>query len=95
VASGFIAGTAPVSVTDSACSCKFAVQKHSMLDVGLFVHSAAVFHVTAQQTKKIQFSAFKLLVGRLEEHQACEISNEVLVWLSVRSEVQIACICTS
>ena len=58
-------------------------------------NSALVFHVTAQQTKNIQFSAFKLLVGRLEEHQACEISNEVLVWLSVRSEVQIACICTS
>ena len=72
MASGFIAGTAHVSVTDSACSCKFAVQKYSMLGVGLFVHSAVVFHVTAQQTKNIQFSAFKLLVGCLEEHQACE-----------------------
>jgi len=34
-----------------------------------------------------------LLVGRQEEHPACikKFSDEVLVWLSVWSEVQIVC----
>jgi len=42
------------------------------------------------------FSALTLLVGRQEEHTACKNwSDEVLVWLSVWSEVQIACIWSS
>jgi len=33
-----------------------------------------------------------LLVGRHEEHQACKkLSDDVLVWLCVWSEVQIVC----
>ena len=41
----------------------------------------------------VAFSALTLLVGRLEEHPACKkLSDEVLVWLSVWSEVQIVCI---
>jgi len=36
------------------------------------------------------FSALTSLVGQQEEHPACiKLSNEVLVWLSVWSEVQI------
>jgi len=42
------------------------------------------------------FSALTLLVGRQEEHPACKkLTDEVLVWLSVWSEVQIACIWSS
>ena len=42
------------------------------------------------------FSALTLLVGRQEEHPACKkLSDEVLVWLSVWSEVQIVCIWSS
>jgi len=38
-------------------------------------------------------SALTLLVGRPEERPACKkLSDEVLVWLSVWSEVQIVCI---
>ena len=37
------------------------------------------------------FSALTLLVRRQEEHPAC-LNDEVLVWLSVWSEVQIVCI---
>ena len=37
------------------------------------------------------FSALTLLVGRQEEHPVCKkLSGEVLAWLSVWSEVQIA-----
>jgi len=36
-----------------------------------------------------------LLVGRQEEHPACKNNAEVLVWLSVWSEVQIVCIWSS
>jgi len=37
-----------------------------------------------------------LLVGRQEEHLACKkLSDEVLVWLSVWSEVQIVCMWSS
>jgi len=37
------------------------------------------------------FSALTLLVGRQEGHPACKkLSSEVLAWLSVWSEVQIA-----
>ena len=39
------------------------------------------------------FSALTLLVGRQEGHSACKkLSGEVLVWLSVWSEVQ-TCTC--
>ena len=42
------------------------------------------------------FSALTLLVGQQEEHPACKNwSDEVLVWLSVWSEVQIVCIWSS
>jgi len=44
------------------------------------------------------FSDLILLVKRQEEHPACNnwvISDEVLVWLSVWSEVQIVCIWSS
>jgi len=38
-------------------------------------------------------SALTLLVGRQEQHLACKkLSDEVLVWLPVWSEVQIVCI---
>jgi len=34
-----------------------------------------------------------LLVGRQEEHPACKkLSDEVLAWLSVWSEVQMICV---
>jgi len=37
-------------------------------------------------------SALTLLAGRQEEHPACKnLSDDVLVWLSVWSEVQIVC----
>jgi len=36
------------------------------------------------------FSALTLLVGHQEEHPACKVlSDEVLAWLSVQSEVQM------
>ena len=42
------------------------------------------------------FSALTLLVWHQEEHPACKkLSVEVLVWLSVWSEVQIVCIWSS
>jgi len=42
------------------------------------------------------FRALTLLVGRQEEHPACkELSDEVLAWLSVWSDVQIVCIWSS
>jgi len=40
----------------------------------------------------IAFSALTLLVGRQEEHLACKnLSDKVLEWLSVWSEVQMVC----
>jgi len=42
--------------------------------------------------KPYAFSALTLLVGRQEGHPACKkLSGEVLVWLSVWSEVHIVC----
>ena len=42
------------------------------------------------------FIALTLLVGRQEEHPAYKkYSDEVLMWLSVWSEVQIVCIWSS
>ena len=40
--------------------------------------------------------AFTLLIGHQEGHLACrKLSDEVFVWLSVWSEVQIICIWSS
>jgi len=42
------------------------------------------------------FSAFTLLIGHQEEHPACKrLSDGVLAWLSVCSEVQMVCIWSS
>jgi len=42
------------------------------------------------------FSALTLLTGRQEEHRACiKLSDEVLAWLSVCSEVEMICIWSS
>jgi len=42
------------------------------------------------------FSALTLLVEHQEEHQACKkLSDEVLTWLSVWSEVQMICVWSS
>jgi len=42
------------------------------------------------------FSALALLVGRQEEHPACKKpTDEVLAWLSVWSNVQMICVCSS
>jgi len=42
------------------------------------------------------FSALTLLVERQEEHPACKnLSDKVLAWLSICSEGQIICICSS
>jgi len=41
----------------------------------------------------VAFRALMLLVGRQEGHPACEkLSDEVLAWLSVWSEMQMICI---
>ena len=44
----------------------------------------------------LAFNALTLLVGRQEEHPVCKkLSDGVLVWLSVWSDVQIVCIWSS
>ena len=44
----------------------------------------------------IAFSVLTLLVGRQKDHPACKnLSDEVLVWLSVWSKVQTVCIWSS
>jgi len=44
----------------------------------------------------IAFSALTLMAGHQEEHPACEkLSDKVLAWLSVWSEVQMICIWSS
>jgi len=44
----------------------------------------------------IAFSALTLLVGCQEEHPVCKkLSDQVLAWLSVWSEVQMLCIWSS
>ena len=45
---------------------------------------------------RVAFSALTLLVGRQQEHPACKkLTDEVLAWLSVWSEVQVICISSS
>jgi len=43
----------------------------------------------------IAFSALTLLVGRRAQHACKKLSDEVLAWLSVWSEVQMICIWSS
>jgi len=44
----------------------------------------------------IAFSALMLLVGHQEEHPACKkLTDEVLAWLSIWSEVQMICMWSS
>jgi len=51
---------------------------------------------TLSNDKYFAFRALTPLVGRQEEHPACKkMSDEVLAWLSVWSEVQMICIWSS
>ena len=47
-----------------------------------------VIHFCCYASMACAFSALTLLVGRQEEHTACNLSGGVLAWLSVCSEVQ-------
>ena len=62
--------------------------------VGLAWHWPCVTDFSGFSTYELKaFSALTLLVGRQEGHPACKkLSDEVLVWLSVWSEVQ-TCTC--
>jgi len=49
-----------------------------------------------QNTGSVAFTALTLLVEHEEEHLACKkLSDEVLAWLSVWSEVQMSCMWSS
>ena len=54
-------------------------------------------HFFSKYYKSLAFSALTLLVGRQEEHpdDHTNTSSEVLVWLSVWSEMQIFCVWSS
>ena len=73
-------------------------ERHATVDDGRPTsHCATHFRnfIAFQDTSA--FSALSLLlVGRQKEHPACnKLSDEVLVWLSIWSEVQIVCIWSS
>jgi len=56
----------------------------------------AFVHLIFFFTLQFAFPALTLLVGHQEEHPACKkFSDEVQVWLSVWSEVQMICIRSS
>jgi len=47
---------------------------------------------TSIQSFQFAFSALTVLVGRQKEHPACKrLTEDVLTWLSVWSEVQVIC----
>ena len=78
--------------------CGKSRERHATVDDGRPTsHCATYFRnfIAFQDTSA--FSALSLLlVGRQKEHPACKIlSDEVLVWLSIWSEVQIVCIWSS
>jgi len=57
---------------------------------------SCIFKDILTQIRTVAFSALTLLVGHLEEHPARkELSDRVLVWLSVWSVVQMICIWSS
>jgi len=57
------------------------------------VYTVYIFFLMQHKTHVPNFSALRLLVGSQEEHPTCKkLSDEVLLWLSVWSEVQTVCI---
>jgi len=69
--------------------CVMSVSQCSYISISLTVQSCLVHLFPA-------FSALTLLVGHQKEHPACKkLSDEVLVSLSVWSEVQMTCVWSS
>jgi len=68
-----------------------------MLDLYYYYYYYLFYYLTVIAfSALIAFTALTLLVGRQEEHPASKkLSDEVLVWLSVCSKVQIVCIWSS
>ena len=80
----------PLNVCVCVCKC----------DSNILIHSCHIIipSITSRlyNSSALAISALTLLVGRQEEHLACmKLSDEVSVWLSVCSEVQIVCIWSS
>jgi len=62
----------------------------------LLMSSSQASYICSILLSSLAFSALTLLVGRQEEHPAWKkLSDEVLMWLSVWSEVQLICIWSS
>ena len=75
--------------------CGKSRERHATVDDGRPTSHCFRNFIAFQDTSA--FSALSLLlVGRQKEHPACKkLSDEVLVWLSIWSEVQIVCIWSS
>jgi len=76
-------------LTEWQCALMFTVwplqttQKHIKLVIGTHCY----------QPQELAISVLTLLLGHQEKHPACtKLSDEVLAWLSVCSEVQMTCI---
>jgi len=66
------------------------------MSLGNKSHHHCVMHLLHDIILSCALGALTLLVGRQEKHLASkQLSDEVLVWLSVCSEVQIICIWSS
>ena len=91
-----IAQLMPLPLTVSCCSkiqigFTFVVPAHPG-----FPGKEAVKWLCSCSFMSHAFSVVTLLVGHQEEHPACKkLSDEVLVWLSAWSEVQIVCMWSS
>jgi len=59
----------------------------------MYVFNVFTFFFINPNKYSVAFSVLTLLAGRQEEHPAGKkLSDEILVWLSVCSEVQIVCV---
>jgi len=65
---------------------------HSVYQTLLILASVCGSYLKGNRYMNVAFTALRLLPGLQEEHLACKkLSDEVLVWLSVWTKVQMIC----
>jgi len=77
-------------VAFSACDTVWGNVLPRFVCLLVFIYCVTIYYVKFILLSSLAFSALTLLVGHQQEHPACKkLSDQVLAWLSVCSEVQM------
>jgi len=89
-------GSQVLSLPSQSCTSKVKITETSAVAAAAVIPVKGMIQCGCNVTGFRRPVSLTVLVGRQEEHPACKkLSDEVLAWLSVWSEVQMICMQSS